>query len=79
VSRADAEVVRAFWAQWSADGWTRGAWTRGEVDLSLFDPEVVYEDNNLPDQIGETYHGHQGVVRAAERWTEPFEWTGLHA
>ena len=77
MSLHDAELVRAFWGQWNADGWTRGAWTRGEVDLSLFDPEVVYEDNNLPDHIGETYRGHQGVVRAAERWTEPFEWIAV--
>ena len=41
--------------------------------MSLIDPEVVYEDSNLPDHIGETYHGHEGVTRAAERWTEPFE------
>ena len=42
--------------------------------MSLFDPDVTYEDMNLPDHVGETYHGHAGVVRAAERWTEPFEW-----
>jgi hypothetical protein len=35
--------------------------------LSRIDPEVVYEDRNLPDHIGETYHGHEGVTRAAER------------
>jgi ketosteroid isomerase-like protein len=42
--------------------------------MSLFDPEVTYEDANLPDHAGETYHGHEGVLRAAERWIEPFEW-----
>ena len=26
-----------------------------------------------PDHSGETYHGHKGVIRATERWTEPFE------
>ena len=41
--------------------------------MSLLDPEVVYEDNNLPDHIGDTYRGPEGVIRAAERWTEPFE------
>ena len=45
-----------------------------EADLvSNFDPEVTYEDSDLPDHIGETYHGRQGVVRATERWGEPFE------
>jgi len=42
--------------------------------MSLFDPDVAYEDMNLPDHVGEIYHGHEGVIRAAERWTEPFEW-----
>jgi ketosteroid isomerase-like protein len=45
----------------------------GEADLSLFDPEVIYEDANLPDHSGETDHGHERVIRATERWTEPFE------
>ena len=45
----------------------------GEPNMSMFDPEVVYEDGNLPDHIGETYHGVEGVIRATERWTEPFE------
>jgi ketosteroid isomerase-like protein len=45
----------------------------GKSDMSLLDPEVIYEDASLPDHIGEIYHGHGGVVRATERWTEPFE------
>ena len=43
---------------------------RGDADLSLLDPNVVYEDANLPDHVGEAYHGHEGVLRAAERWVE---------
>src|SRR4051812_42144833 len=44
---------------------------RGEVEL--FDPEIVYEDSNLPDHIGEAYgadprrdhrHGRSHRVRA---------------
>jgi ketosteroid isomerase-like protein len=73
MSQENVEIVRAFWGQWTDEGWTVGAWRRGEADLSLIDPEVVYEDNNLPDHIGEAYRGHEGVIRAAERWTEPFE------
>jgi ketosteroid isomerase-like protein len=43
---------------------------RGDADLSLLDPDVVYEDANLPDHIGEAYRGHEGVLRAGERWVE---------
>ena len=46
---------------------------RGDADLSVLDPEVVYEDTNLPDHIGETYRGHEGVLRAAERWADASE------
>ncbi len=49
------------------------AWRQGEADLSLLDPDVVYENRNVPDHIGEAYRGHDGVARAAERWNEPFE------
>jgi len=74
VSQENVETLRAFWEQWTLEAWTVETWRRGEVDLSLFDPDVTYEDMNLPDHVGETYHGHAGVARAAERWTEPFEW-----
>ena len=49
------------------------AWRRAEGDFSLLDPAVIYEDANLPDHVGETYRGHDGVARATERWLEPFE------
>jgi len=42
--------------------------------MSLFDPDVVYEDATLPDHVGEAYRGHEGVVRAAQRWVESSEW-----
>ena len=46
----------------------------GEADLvSHFDPEVTFEDMALPDHAGETYRGVDGVIRATERWVEPFE------
>jgi ketosteroid isomerase-like protein len=44
----------------------------GEVELDQFDPDVVYEDATLPDHIGETYRGHEGVARAIKRWSEPY-------
>ncbi len=63
MSQENVEKLRAFWEKWN----------RGETDLSLLDPEVVYEDANLPDHAAEAYRGHQGVMRATERWLEPFE------
>ncbi|HME05384.1 MAG TPA: nuclear transport factor 2 family protein [Solirubrobacteraceae bacterium] len=49
------------------------AWRRGEVDLALLDPEVTYEDYDLPDHAGEVFSGHEGVLRAMESWSEPYE------
>ena len=49
------------------------AWSRGESDMSLLDPKVTYEDTTLPDHVGETYRGHEGVARATARWTEAYE------
>ena len=49
------------------------AWRRGEGDMSLLDTEVAYEDTTLPDHVGETYRGHEGVARATERWAEAYE------
>jgi ketosteroid isomerase-like protein len=46
---------------------------RGDADMSLLDSDVVYEDSNLPDHIGEAYRGHDGILRAAERWAEASE------
>ncbi len=63
MSQENVENLRAFWKKWN----------RGERDLSILDPEVVYEDSNLPDHAGEAYRGHEGVVRATGRWLEPFE------
>lgn len=38
--------------------------------INLFAPDMVYEDANLPDHIGEVYCGQEGILRAAERWRE---------
>ena len=42
-------------------------------DLSEVDPEVLYEDDALPDHVGETYRGHDGIRRAWARFTEPWD------
>jgi ketosteroid isomerase-like protein len=61
---SNVERIRAFW-----ETWTPGE----ELPMLVFDPDVTYEDSNLPDHIGETYRGHDGLARAAERWLEPSE------
>ena len=66
------EKLRGFLAGWDPKA-TLEAWNRGEADVSLLDPEIAYEDTILPDHVGETYHGYEGVARATERWLEPFE------
>jgi ketosteroid isomerase-like protein len=80
-SRENVEKLRALFETWATDTamWheAQDAWRRGEADMSLFDPDVTYDDTVLPDHIGETYYGHEGVLRAAERWIEPFEWLAI--
>jgi ketosteroid isomerase-like protein len=39
----------------------------------LLDDEVVYEDDLLPDHIGETYRGLEGLIKAWSQWTEAWE------
>jgi ketosteroid isomerase-like protein len=71
----NVENLRAFLEDWSREVWTPEAWERGEViDMSFLDSSVVYEDTILPDHIGEAYHGHEGIERAAKRWIEPQQW-----
>jgi ketosteroid isomerase-like protein len=78
MSQANVDTLRALFETWTAgtETWheAQESWRRGEADMSLFDPDVSYDDTILPDHIGETYRGHEGVLRAAERWIEPFEW-----
>jgi ketosteroid isomerase-like protein len=64
MSQENVERLRAFCQLWE---------TRGLPDLSLLDPDVVFEDNVLPDHAGENYRGHEGVVRAARTWLEAYE------
>ena len=42
----------------------------------LYAPEFTYEDDFLPDHVGETYRGLDGLRRAWTGFTEPFEEVG---
>jgi ketosteroid isomerase-like protein len=76
MSDSNVERLRTLTAQWSSQNLRKlgQAWRRGEVDLSRFlAPEVTYEDDAMPDHIGETFRGHEGMIRALESLSEPFE------
>src|SRR3954454_11414201 len=68
VSSQDVEKLHAWLKTWDLE-----ALTAGELDYSLVDPDVVYEDAILPDHAGEAYRGYEGVARAARVWLAPFE------
>src|SRR2546422_194611 len=68
MSRENVEKLRVWLKDWDLD-----ALARGEVDFSFVDPDVAYEDEVLPDHIGEVYRGHDGLTHAARVWLEPFE------
>jgi ketosteroid isomerase-like protein len=73
MSQENVENLRAFLEAASGPIATAvAAWKGGEA-LSLLGPEVTYKDTTLPDHVGETYRGHEGVIRATERWAEPYE------
>jgi len=75
MSRENVENLRAVLETWGREPWTPESWQRGApFDMALLDPHVTYEDETLPDHIGEAYTGHEGIVRAAQRWIEGFEW-----
>ena len=75
MSQENVQNVRQWAAAWEMKAGQGALVDRstGEPVLSHLDPEVTYQDMALPDHIGETYHGHEGVVRATERWVEPFD------
>jgi ketosteroid isomerase-like protein len=68
MARGNVENLRALLEEMDLE-----AWRRGDSDMSLLDPRVTYEDTTLPDHVGETYRGPEGVARATERWLEPYE------
>jgi hypothetical protein len=67
MSQENVERLRSFFQRW--DPWE---WAKGE-NMSLFDPDLVYEGDVLPDQAGESYRGHEGLARATRQWLEPLE------
>ena len=67
MSQQNVENVRAFFQTW--DPWE---WARGE-GMALFDPALVYEGDFLPDHVGESYRGYDGLARATRQWLEPIE------
>src|ERR1700730_7753799 len=70
----NVENLRAYLEIWNGETLRPEARPWEAIDNSLLDPDVTFEDTVLPDDVGEAYRGHEGVVRAAERWIEPFEW-----
>jgi ketosteroid isomerase-like protein len=77
MSRENVENLRAFVETWVPEAWTMEAWQRGELDVSLLDPDITYEDTILPDRAGEIYRGHEGVVRSTERLFDVAEWMAV--
>lgn len=65
MSAQDVERLRRGW-----EAWNRGAY---EEAAGLFHPDVVYVDGFVPDSVGQTYHGPEGVMEAWARWSEPWE------
>lgn len=73
MSQEDIESLRAFLRTWGEARHMEEV-ARGEGDMSLLDPDFTFESPVLPDQAGETYHGHDGLVRATIGWIEAYEW-----
>jgi ketosteroid isomerase-like protein len=73
MSQGNEQTLRAFLKTLEDIPAFVDALKHGDADLALLDPDVVYEDANLPDHIGETYRGTEGILRAAERWAEASE------
>ena len=67
MSEENVEILREY-----LDGWLEGD-LKDLGDLSFLDAEIVYEDEILPDHVGETYHGHEGFRKAWARAVEPWE------
>jgi uncharacterized protein len=67
MSQENVENLKTLLEAWSVEAWRQGE------DMSLLDPEVVYEDTTLPDHVGEAYRGHEGVSRATARWVEAYD------
>jgi ketosteroid isomerase-like protein len=69
MSQENVERLHAFLRGLGSEVWE----THGEPDLSLLDPDVVCEDDVLPDHAGESYRGHEGVIRSYRICLEAYE------
>jgi ketosteroid isomerase-like protein len=67
VSQDNTQAVRELWRTWVED---QDVTQLG--DLTLMHPEVQYEDDSLPDHVGEVYVGHDGLRRAWARFADPW-------
>ena len=63
MSQENVDNLRAFCATWA-----RG----DDIDLSLLDPDVAFDDSVLPDHR-ETYRDHSAVVRSGQTWMQAYE------
>ena len=66
MSQENVEALKKLWQELMAGD-------LAAIGLSLVDPDVVYEDDLLPDHSGESYHGHEGLQRAWAQFLEPWE------
>jgi ketosteroid isomerase-like protein len=73
MSEENEQTLRAFLKTFEDVPAFVDALKRGDADLAALDPDIVYEDANLPDHVGETYRGPEGILRAAERWADASE------
>jgi ketosteroid isomerase-like protein len=75
MAQENVEKLRAFLGSWGEQRWTPELTESADgIEMDLLDRDVVYEDTVLPDHVGETYRGHDGVRRATQRLNEGNEW-----
>jgi ketosteroid isomerase-like protein len=74
MSQENVENLRAFLEPANGVSWDANLLADWQTRLSLLDPDVIYEDATMFD---ETFHGHAGVIRAWQRWSEAFAGTRL--
>ena len=64
MSKENVDTIRSAWE----------AWMKGDATaLAVLDSDVVYEDDLLPDHVGETYRGVDGLLKAWSIWAEPWD------
>jgi ketosteroid isomerase-like protein len=66
MSEENVQIIREMWEEG-----VKGDPTA--VPTSFMDPDVVYEDQFIPDHAGETYRGHDGMQRAWDQVLDAFE------